>query len=133
MIVATADTHALLWYLWNDGRLSAAARQAFEAAAQNGDAIAVSSISLVEIVYLVEKNRVPPDTFTAVIAFLDQADSLLREIGIDRAIVRELSQVRRDQVPDLPDRLIAATALHLRVPLITRDQRIQLTSLTTIW
>lgn len=133
MIAATADTHALLWYLWNDARLSAAARQAFESAAQNGDQIAVSSISLVEIVYLVEKKRVPPNTFDTVIAFLDQPDSLLREIAIDRAIVRELSQVPRDQVADLPDRLIAATALHRRVPLITRDQRIQLTSLTTIW
>jgi predicted nucleic acid-binding protein len=37
------------------------------------------------------------------------------------------------QVPDLPDRVIAATALHLDVPLISRDHNIKLPGLKTIW
>lgn len=38
-----------------------------------------------------------------------------------------------DIVPDMPDGLIAATALHLQAPLLTRDNQIRLASLQTIW
>ena len=33
----------------------------------------------------------------------------------------------------MPDRIIAATALHLGLPLITWDRRIQLADVGTIW
>jgi predicted nucleic acid-binding protein len=36
-------------------------------------------------------------------------------------------------VPEMPDRIIAATALYLGVPLVTQDLRIPATSLSTIW
>lgn len=130
MIVATADTHALLWYLWNDRRLTAAARGVFESAAQADDTIAVSSISLVELVYLIEKDRVP---LNACIALLEQENSLLHEIAVDRAIVAAMQLVPRDQIPDMPDRVIAATAHHLQVPLITRDHQIRSGAISTIW
>lgn len=35
--------------------------------------------------------------------------------------------------PDMPDRIIAGTALHLKLPLITRDHKIQLSQIDTIW
>jgi len=41
--------------------------------------------------------------------------------------------VPRAEVPDMPDRIIAATALHLGLPLISRDRKIQLAGLQTIW
>jgi len=44
-----------------------------------------------------------------------------------------MRQVDRAQVPDLPDRIIAATALHLGLPLISRDRKIQLADVETIW
>jgi predicted nucleic acid-binding protein len=33
----------------------------------------------------------------------------------------------------MPDRIIAATALHLGVPLVSRDRKIQASSIHTIW
>jgi predicted nucleic acid-binding protein len=33
----------------------------------------------------------------------------------------------------MPDRIIAATALHLGLPLVTRDLRIQASGIPTIW
>jgi predicted nucleic acid-binding protein len=33
----------------------------------------------------------------------------------------------------MPDRIIAATALHLDFPLVTHDQRIQTSGIKTIW
>ncbi|MEG4233393.1 hypothetical protein QUA40_14950 [Microcoleus sp. Pol11C3] len=55
------------------------------------------------------------------------------EIPFDRNIAFTLRQVDRSQIPDLPDRIIAATALYLNVPVISRDRRIQLSSIDTIW
>ena len=62
-IQSIADTHALIWYLFNDPQLSHAARDAFSHAAENGSRVGVSSISLAEIVYLQEKRRIPVETF----------------------------------------------------------------------
>jgi len=41
--------------------------------------------------------------------------------------------IDRRQVPDLPDRIIAATASLHGVPLISRDRAIRLSGLPTIW
>ncbi|WP_265578555.1 MULTISPECIES: hypothetical protein [unclassified Nostoc] len=41
--------------------------------------------------------------------------------------------MNRSQVPDLPDRIIAATTLYLGVSVISRDSKIQLSSVNTIW
>ena len=47
------------------------------------------------------------------------------------ATIREID---RATVPDMPDRIIAATALSLNLPLVTRDLKIQeLTNIQTIW
>ena len=42
-------------------------------------------------------------------------------------------QIDRVAVPELPDRIIAATALHLGVPLLTRDERIRVSGVPTVW
>ena len=44
-----------------------------------------------------------------------------------------MQTVPRDQVPDMPDRMIAATARLYAVPLISRDRKIRLSGLQTIW
>jgi len=51
----------------------------------------------------------------------------------DRSIAQTIRLVDRAQVPDLPDRIIAATAVHLGVPLISRDGKIRSSSVATIW
>lgn len=133
MIAAVADTHAVIWYLANDARLSTRARTAIEDAAHNGEQIAISAITLVEIVYLVEKGRVPAGRFTQLMTAFDDPDSVLVEVALTPMIARTLSRVDRDEVPDMPDRMIAATALNLNVPVISRDGRIRASSITTIW
>jgi len=58
---------------------------------------------------------------------------VLVEVPLDRYVAQALNHVARTEVPDMPDRIIAATALHLGIPLISRDGRIETSSLTTIW
>ena len=44
-----------------------------------------------------------------------------------------MENVSRLEIPDMPDRIVAATALRLGVPIISRDRRIQASKLNTIW
>jgi PIN domain nuclease of toxin-antitoxin system len=108
MITAAADTHSVIWYLANDSRLGANAKTTFADAVKNGDAIAISATTLVEIVYLVERNRIPPEQFSQLMNALDAADSVLVEVALSPAIVRTLTKVDWSQVPDMPDRIITA-------------------------
>ncbi|MGL6342244.1 MAG: type II toxin-antitoxin system VapC family toxin [Waterburya sp.] len=133
MIVAVADTHTIIWYLFNDTRLSYTARQTIEAAAEEGNSIAIASITLAEIVYLSEKKRIPDKALERLLNSIDEEDSVLTEISLDRNVVKALAKVKRTQIPDLPDRIIAATALYVQVPVISRDRKIKLSDIQTIW
>lgn len=133
MLRAVADTHAVIWYLAGDPSLSTVARQAFEDAAQQGHQIGISSITLVEMVYLVEKGRISAGHFTQLAAALGEPDSLLVEIPVTLVIARALSRLDAAQISDMPDRIIAATALYLSVPVISRDAQIRAAHLTTVW
>ena len=62
MIYGVVDTHAVLWYLFDDPKLSPRAVDFIESAAANRTKIAVSAISLVEIVYLIDKRRLLPSS-----------------------------------------------------------------------
>jgi len=46
-------------------------------------------------------------------------------LPVDIAVAEVLRKVSRTAVPDMPDRIIAATALNLNAPLVTRDLRLQ--------
>lgn len=133
MIRAVADTHAIIWYLFDIPHLSARASSIFSEAEETGDQIAVSSISFVEIVYLVEKERIPAATFERLADELQRANAVLVEISLYLPISQAMASVERASIPDMPDRIIAATALHLGVPLISRDWRIQLSEVETVW
>jgi PIN domain nuclease of toxin-antitoxin system len=131
MIVAVADTHALIWAVLGDPRLSPAARALMTVGAT--DSVGISAISLVEIVYLEEKRRLPAGIFARIASALATSAGALVAVPVDAAIAQTLTRVRRDSIPDMPDRIVAATALHLGVPLVSRDAKIQASSIKTIW
>jgi len=132
MLRAAADTHTVIWYIYDDARLSTTARTWIESVAEAGDQIAVSTITLVEMVYLVEKERIDAAALTRLIAELDAADGVLVEVPLDRHVVQAMCHMKRSEVPDMPDRIIAATALYLDIPIISRDRKIQTSGLATI-
>jgi len=81
MIRAVADTYVGVWYLYDDPRLSQESRSWIETAAASGDQIGLSSITLAEIVYLVEKERIDKRTlsrsFWALYAVISLSHALL--------------------------------------------------------
>lgn len=133
MVAAVADTHAALWHLFDDERLSGAARTFLDEAAAARHKILVSPISLVEVVYLVEKNRLPAEAYEDLKKALNHPDHLLQEAPFTSEVVEAIRQIPRGDVPDMPDRIVAATALYLGVPVISRDGRIRGAKLRTVW
>lgn len=133
MSALTSDTHSAIWFLSKSSNLSHLARQAMREATKNAEPIYVSAISLIEMTYLIEKNRLPRTDLSDLLKALRNKSGNFRLVSINLAITRALRRVPRADVPDMPDRIIAATALHLGLPLITRDSKIRAASLTTIW
>lgn len=133
MIAAVADTHAAIWLVLADKRLSAHAKGFIERVASAANNVGVSAITLAEVVYLSEKGRIPLSTLTRLLAVLSDPEEVLIEVPVDRAIVEEMKSIDRSQVPDLPDRLIAATARQFGVPVISRDRKIRASNIETIW
>ena len=127
------DTHAVIWYLTASSSLSSAALQAIQDAITAADPVYLPSICIVEVIFLVEKKRIPSEALETLLAALADADSALRIAPLDLNVALALARVPREALPDMPDRIIAATALHLDVPVVTRDQRIRGSSIKTVW
>jgi PIN domain nuclease of toxin-antitoxin system len=133
MPAAVTDTHALIWYLQDDPRLCPAAAQYFQSCEEDGQRIRVPCICIVELIYLGEKGRIPADILNRLIEELVAPDTVLEIVGMDLPLVLKMRSVPRSDVADMPDRLIAATALHLDLPLISRDAKIRVAGLKTVW
>jgi len=128
-----ADTHAAIWHFAQAPELSATARDAIDNAVQQGATIFLPTISLVEIVYLIEKGKLAGATLPRLMQALADPASSFITIDLTSSIAQTVQQIPRSIVPDMPDRIIAATALHLNLPLITCDHKIQASGIQTIW
>src|SRR6266403_4897990 len=130
---AVLDTHTVLWYLGNSPELSAIARATIEEAIREARDVHISAISIVETVYLVERRRLPLTALERLRAALTDPNSGLFIAPVDGEVADTLPNIPRDIVPDMPDPIIAATALHPGLPLVTRDRRLQADGIQTIW
>jgi PIN domain nuclease of toxin-antitoxin system len=133
MAAVVADTHAAVWYLLNSKSLSSTAQRAMDEAVAAGDPIYIPSISLVEVVYLVEKGKLPAVVLDRLTNALSEPDSGFVIAPLNLSVALNILHISRDTVPDMPDRIIAATALDLGIRLVTRDSEISKTGIETIW
>lgn len=127
------DTHAAIWYFSGSDQLSRPALNAIEGAISSAEEVFLSAISLVEVLYLAEKGRLPLAAVKRLEDALRDASSSMVVVPLDSAVARAVGQISRSAVPDMPDRIIAATAAHLGVPLVTRDRQIHAAGIKTIW
>lgn len=135
MSAVVTDTHTLLWYLNDSGKLSARALTALEYAERKGLAIYVPAIVLIELRYLVEKGR---DIFESdlqlIISNLNSSSSALTFAPLTQSVAEDIGNIPRATVPDMPDRLIAATAFSLNLPLVSKDGNIlKLRNVNVVW
>jgi len=117
------DTHALIWWVDDPKRFSAAQTRAVNRASKSGT-LWVSEISFWEVASLIERGRL------RLAMELDQwleaasAEPLIRRCGISPAIARELVSLTSTRDWDPADRVLVATARVLGAKLVTSDSRI---------
>jgi PIN domain nuclease of toxin-antitoxin system len=123
------DTHAALWLVQGDARLSATARD--RVSALDRDGILISDLMLFELAVLVSKQRV-------VIAgplgpFLRDFSSHFHVLPVDAEIAATAVELSLPQA-DPFDRIFVATARRRKLPIVTRDREIRESALVeTIW
>ncbi len=116
------DTHAILWWQADTGRLSRVAERLIESA----DSLMISPLSCWEIATLARQEKVALDRDPAV-----WIGTLMREPRVVAAPLTTEAAVwagllDRVAFPGNPiDRLIYASARDLRVPLISKDEKLR--------
>jgi PIN domain nuclease of toxin-antitoxin system len=130
--VILLDTHVVVWLAFDQSQLSRNAKAAINDARQNGDGLAISDITLLELTTLSRKARIRLDI---------SLESFLRELAArfivlpisGRACVRALA-LPATYPKDPADRIIGATAIVEGLSLLTTDREIRRSrALRTIW
>jgi PIN domain nuclease of toxin-antitoxin system len=128
------DTHTLVWHLTSDRRLSQAAQYIMQQADAGRDQVVIPSICVVELIYLMERGRVRTALMTQVLSAMQSPAANYTVAALDAPVALAVRQVPRATVPDMPDRVIAATAIVRGLHLVTRDARLRaLPDVTCVW
>jgi PIN domain nuclease of toxin-antitoxin system len=85
------------------------------------------------MVYVTAKGRIPATALTEVQAAVADPKAVLRYVPVDEDIAVNMAAIPREDVPDLQDRIIAATAHLYAIPVLTRDGRIRSSNVRAIW
>ncbi len=127
------DTHVIIWDSLKPEQLSRNAKEAI-AEANETDGIIFCEISLWEIAMLLKKGRISIGTSFQDFIELVFASNSYRFQGITPEIA-ELSATLPEEVnKDPADRIISATSLIFKVPLVTTDNNLlSAESVNTIW
>ena len=115
-----ADTHSLWEFFYEPSSLSPPALQAFRSALAGEATIIVPAIVVAELYYLARKLRQPVTTTRLVNLILSSSGLRISDLTIDQLMLMDVLT----DIPEMHDRLIAAEAMLLDAPVITRDGEI---------
>lgn len=124
-----ADTVTIIRHFSGAGRIGRKAREILEGVEQGEHRLFLSTLSLVEILYLSEKKRIAISLEETL--DLIEGSSNYSIVDLTTRIVRVAESINYSEIFD---RLIISTARYLDVPLITSDGEISRRGLVeTIW
>ena len=124
------DTHALWWYLRSPDRLTAAASAVFRLAETGNATIVVPAITVAEFYYLSVKlgHPVAPAALLDILTGVSGVE--LSDLGRAQLEILDLFP----KIPDIHARLIAAEAVALDAPLVTKDGALAASAqVETVW
>jgi len=125
-----ADTHSLIWFLTDDKRLGAKAKDILERADEGKVIIIIPTIVLAELVFICEKKDVS-------VKFKDVSDKINESsnyihYNLDMKVISEIANLK--QIPEMHDRVITATSKLNKATLITKDEDIiESGMIETVW
>jgi PIN domain nuclease of toxin-antitoxin system len=120
--VILLDTHIVIWLAGEPDKLSKRAKEAIRAA-RIGGGLAIAAITLLELAWLAENERV--DTKLSVESFVRQCSSKMTVLPITPEIAARAVSLPDPYPKDPQDRLIGATALVEGIQLVTHDKQIK--------
>jgi PIN domain nuclease of toxin-antitoxin system len=123
------DTHALLWWLFNDPKLST---KAHDIISNSNNIIIVSSISAWEISTKHRLGKLPEagDIVDNLTSYLKVSNFSVLEISLEHALLAgKLPPFHRDPF----DRMLIAQSLIEKIPIITVDHAFKDYSIPIIW
>ena len=124
-----ADTVALVRHLAKIGKIGKQAKKLLKEADNGKSIIYISIISLVEIMYLAEKERIKIELEDVKKMLQETLNYKIIDLSID--IVNVAKKIKN---LELHDRLIMATAKYLGVPIITSDKEMSASkAVEVIW
>ena len=110
------DTQALVKFMMGKKVINDRSHQAFQSADRGESTIIIPAIVLMEVLYLFDKNRIDIGLLQTEDLFKSQ-NYQFEPLSFE--ILKTASEI--NDIPELHDRLIAATARYLDLPLITND------------
>ena len=129
-----ADTHAIIWYAEDNKKLGSEARNLLDQGQAGKRQIYLSLMSLFEMEYLIGKGKIDSKLPKLLLKNAKNPHAALQILNIDQDVYRHFTTISHDLIPELPDRIITASALAKHCILLTRDTRIRESKLVkTAW
>ena len=126
------DTHVVVWLAFDQAQLSRKARTAIDDARKNGEGLAISDITLLELATLASKGRIRLDI--SLESFLQEIEARFVVLPITARACARAMGLPAAYPKDPADRIIGATALVEGLILLTSDREIRRSkAVQTIW
>ena len=110
------DTIAIIRHFSATGKIGRNAKKIFDSFDSSTHEFAISVVSLMEIMYLSEKNRIGID-LSKTLSIISETEGY-HIIDLNIEIIKTASQI---EFYELHDRMIIASAIWLGIPIITSD------------
>lgn len=126
------DTHAWVWWICGDPRLTARERNALDNLPPSQRPV-LAEISLWEVAMLVERGRLELDMDLERWLAVASAPATVELARVTPAVAAEVARLPEKFHRDPADRLIVATARVRKLRVLTRDRKITSARIVPVW